>query len=89
MIGKLLSVLGGQGPVHISGFALRGLISPPLAHFGYSILPVSAFLSDARLFPDGRVGTVRGGGSVLSLVALVLAWVGAGAAPLAGLPALL
>jgi arsenite transporter len=86
MFGKLLSALGGQGPILLVVSLGAGLVSPPLAHLGYSLLPVSAFLltlgsfltaglapSEARIRP--------------SLIAIVLVWVGL-ALPLAASAAL-
>jgi arsenite transporter len=44
MVGKLLSALGGQGPILLVISLCAGVFIHPLAHFGYSLLPVSAFL---------------------------------------------
>src|SRR5882757_2210994 len=75
MIVKLLSVLGAQGPVLLVVSLCVGLISHPLAHFGYSILPVSAFLLTLGSFLTAGLAPaevrIRP-----SLVVLVLAWVG-------------
>jgi arsenite transporter len=75
MIGKLLSALGSQGPILLVTSLCVGLVSHPLAHFGYSILPVSAFLLTLGSFLTAGLAPsevrIRP-----SLVALVLAWVG-------------
>jgi arsenite transporter len=75
MIGKLLSVLGAQGPILLVVSLCVGLTSQPIAHFGYSILPASAFLLTLGSFltaglAPSQVNVRR------SLVALVLAWAG-------------
>jgi ACR3 family arsenite transporter len=75
MIGKLLSILGGQGPILLVVSLCAGLTSHPLAHFGYSLLPLSAFLLTLGSFLTAGLAPsevkIRP-----SLVALVLAWVG-------------
>jgi arsenite transporter len=75
MIGKLLSALGEQGPFLLVVSLCMGLISHPLAHFGYSLLPVSAFLLTLGSFLTAGIASaevrIRP-----SLVVLVLAWVG-------------
>jgi ACR3 family arsenite transporter len=75
MIGKLLSALGGQGPALLVASLCVGLISHPLAHFGYGLLPVSAFLLTLGSFLAAGLAPseirIRP-----ALVALALAWVG-------------
>jgi ACR3 family arsenite transporter len=75
MIGKLLSFLGGQGPFLLVFSLCAGLLSHPLAHFGYSLLPVSAFLLTLGSFLTAGLAPseVR---IKPSLIAIVLAWVG-------------
>jgi ACR3 family arsenite transporter len=82
MIGKLLSALGAHGPALLVISLVAGAAINPLAHFGYSILPASAFLLTLGSFLTAGLATsearVR-----LSRLGLVLAWVGF-ALPLAG-----
>jgi ACR3 family arsenite transporter len=77
MFGKFLSTLGGQGPILLVGSLCAGVVSHPLAHFGYGLLPVSAFLLTLGSFltaglapPEVRVRP--------TLIAVVLVWVGLG-----------
>src|ERR1700726_1871702 len=81
-VGKLLSGLGGRGPVLLVVSLGAGVLISPLAHFGYSILPVSAFLLTLGSFLTAGLAPseVR---TRSSLLAIVLAWVGV-ALPLAG-----
>jgi ACR3 family arsenite transporter len=77
IIGKLLSVLGGQGPILLVISLGAGVLSHPLAHFGYELLPVSAFLLTLGSFLTAGLAPseVR---TRVSLIAVVLAWVGIG-----------
>jgi ACR3 family arsenite transporter len=75
IVGKLLSTLGGQGPTLLVISLGAGLLIRPLAHFGYELLPFSAFLLTLGSFltaglapPEAEIR--------LPLMALVLAWVG-------------
>src|SRR5258708_12651338 len=83
-VGKLLSALGGQGPILLVISLCAGIISQPLAHFGYSLLPVSAFLLTLGSFLTPGLAPselkIR-----VSLIGLVLAWAGIGL-PLAPAP---
>src|SRR5258708_39384729 len=76
-VGKLLYALGGQGPILLVISLCAGIISQPLAHFGYSLLPVSAFLLTLGSFLTAGLAPselkIR-----VSLIGLVLAWVGIG-----------
>jgi arsenite transporter len=81
IVGKILSTLGGQGPALLVISLGGGLLIHPLAHFGYDLLPFSAFLLTLGSFltaglapPEAEIRP--------SLMALVLAWVGV-ALPLA------
>src|SRR5260221_7758324 len=82
ILGKLLSALGGQGPILLVISLGAGVSSHPLAHFGYGLLPVSAFLLTLGSFLTAGLAQteVR---TRSSLIAIVLAWVGV-ALPLAG-----
>src|SRR5712671_4033161 len=75
MFGKLLSALGAQGPILLVVSLCAGLIVHPLAHWGYDLLPVSAFLLTLGSFLTAGLSPseaeIR-----LPLMALVLAWVG-------------
>ena len=81
-IGMLLSSLGGQGPVLLALSLGAGVFIHPLAHYGYELLPLSAFLLTLGSFLTAGLAPseVR---SRTSLIAVVLAWVGV-ALPLAG-----
>ncbi|NOJ38408.1 hypothetical protein [Bradyrhizobium australiense] len=74
-VGKILSTLGGQGPTLLVISLCAGLLIHPLAHFGYDLLPVSAFLLTLGSFLTAGLAPsearIR-----LPLIALVLAWVG-------------
>ena len=80
-VGKILSRLGGQGPVLLVISVCAGLLITPLAHFGYDLLPFSAFLLTLGSFLTAGLAPseakIR-----LPLIAIVLAWVGV-ALPLA------
>lgn len=80
-LGKILSTLGGQGPMLLVISLCVGLLIHPLAHFGYDILPFSAFLLALGSFLTAGLAPseaeIR-----LPLMALVVAWVGV-ALPLA------
>jgi hypothetical protein len=80
-VGKILSRLGGQGPALLVISVCAGLLITPLAHFGYDLLPFSAFLLILGSFLTAGLAPseakIR-----LPLMAMVLAWVGV-ALPLA------
>jgi hypothetical protein len=80
-VGKILSWLGGQGPVLLVISVCAGLLINPLAHFGYDLLPFSAFLLTLGSFLTAGLAPsearIR-----LPLIAMVLAWIGV-ALPLA------
>jgi ACR3 family arsenite transporter len=44
IVGIMLSLLGGQGPVLLVASLCLGVIFLPLGDFGYRLLPLSAFL---------------------------------------------
>jgi hypothetical protein len=75
IVGKILSTLGGQGPTLLVIALCAGLVIHPLAHFGYDLLPFSAFLLTLGSFLTAGLAPseakIR-----LPLMALVLAWVG-------------
>jgi arsenite transporter len=75
IVGKILSTLGGQGPTLLVISLCAGLVIHPLAHFGYELLPFSAFLLTLGSFLTAGLAPseakIR-----LPLMALVLAWVG-------------
>jgi ACR3 family arsenite transporter len=81
MVGKLLSALGGQGPILLVISLCAGVLIHPLAHFGYSLLPVSAFLLTLGSFLTAGLAPsevrIR-----ISVIGVVLVWVGV-ALPLA------
>jgi ACR3 family arsenite transporter len=81
MVGKLLCALGGQGPILLVVSLCAGVLSQPLAHFGYSLLPLSAFLLTLGSFLTAGLAPseikMRP-----SLIGVVLVWVGV-ALPLA------
>ena len=74
-VGRILSTLGGQGPTLLVISLGAGLLIHPLAHFGYELLPFSAFLLTLGSFLTAGLAPseakIR-----LPLMALVLAWVG-------------
>lgn len=80
-VGKILSRLGGQGPVLLVISICAGLLITPLAQFGYDLLPFSAFLLTLGSFLTAGLAPsearIR-----LPLIVMVLAWVGV-ALPLA------
>lgn len=43
-VGRILSTLGGQGPMLLVISLCAGLVITPFAHLGYDLLPFSAFL---------------------------------------------
>jgi predicted Na+-dependent transporter len=75
IIGRLLSALGGRGPALLVISLCAGLLIQPLAHFGYDLLPFSAFLLTLGSFLTAGLAPsearIR-----LPLMALVVAWVG-------------
>ena len=82
MVGKSLSTLGGKGPILLVISLAAGVLSHPLAHFGYGLLPVSAFLLTLGSFLTAGLAPTEIK-TRTSLIAVVLAWVGV-ALPLAG-----
>lgn len=74
-VGKILSALGGQGPILLVISLCAGLLIDPLAHLGYEILPFSAFLLTLGSFLTAGLAPseakIR-----LPLTALVVGWVG-------------
>lgn len=87
MFGKLLSALGAQGPILLVVSLCAGLIVHPLAHWGYDLLPVSAFLltlgsfltaglspSEAEIRPSHVVLPLLWTGLVMPLAAAALLW---------------
>jgi len=77
ILGKLLSLLGGQGPILLVISLGAGVLIHPLAHLGYALLPLSAFLLTLGSFLTAGLSPsevkIR-----VSLIAVVLAWVGVG-----------
>src|ERR1700681_2659138 len=77
MIGKLLSALGGKGPILLMMSLCAGVLSHPLAHLGYLLLPVSTFLLTLGSFLTAGLAPSETR-TRTSLIAIVLAWVGVG-----------
>jgi arsenite transporter len=77
IVGIMLSLLGGQGPVLLVASLCLGVIFLPLGDFGYRLLPLSAFLLTLGSFLTASLAPsetkVR-----RWLLAVVLAWVGIG-----------
>src|SRR6266567_3649775 len=76
-VGKLLSAFGGQGPILLVLSLGAGVISHPLAHVGYELLPLSAFLLTLGSFLTAGLAPSEVK-TRASLIAVVLAWVGVG-----------
>src|SRR3954447_3267518 len=74
-VGRILSTLGGQGPMLLVISLCAGLVITPFAHLGYDLLPFSAFLLTLGSFLTAGLAppeaSIR-----LPLLGLVLAWVG-------------
>lgn len=77
MVGKLLSVLGGQGPILLVAALCLGVISHPLGDLGYRLLPISAFLLTLGSFVTAGLAPSETK-THNWLLAVVLAWVGIG-----------
>ena len=75
IVGKILSTLGGQGPTLLVIALCAGLVVHPLGHFGYDLLPFSAFLLTLGSFLTAGLAPSEAN-IRLPLMALVLAWVG-------------
>jgi ACR3 family arsenite transporter len=74
-VGRILSTLGGQGPMLLVISLCAGLVITPFARFGYELLPFSAFLLTLGSFLTAGLAPAEA--SIrLSLMGLVLAWVG-------------
>ncbi len=74
-VGRILSTLGGQGPMLLVISLCAGLVITPFAHLGYDLLPFSAFLLTQGSFLTA--GLAPSEASIrLPLLGLVLAWVG-------------
>lgn len=73
--GRILSTLGGQGPILLVLSLCAGLLITPFARFGYDLLPFSAFLLTLGSFLTAGLAPTEG--SIrLPLISLVLGWVG-------------
>lgn len=74
-VGRILSTVGGQGPILLVVSLCAGLLIAPFARVGYDLLPFSAFLLTLGSFLTAGLAPsearIR-----LPLVALVLGWVG-------------
>jgi arsenite transporter len=77
ILGKLLSLLGGQGPILLVISLGAGVLIHPLAHLGYELLPLSAFLLTLGSFLTAGLSPSEVK-TRASLIAVVLAWVGVG-----------
>src|SRR5258708_36734403 len=77
MVGKLLSALGGQGPILLVLSLGVGVISHQLAQFGYELLPVSAFLLTLGSFLTAWLAPSEAR-TPTPLIALWLGWGGVG-----------
>src|SRR5258708_40337848 len=77
MVGKLLSALGGQGPILLVLSLGVGVISHQLAQFGYELLPVSAFLLTLGSFLTAGLAPSEARARTPH-IAPVLAWGGVG-----------
>src|SRR5260370_16626670 len=74
-VGRILSTLGGQGPMLLVISLGAGLVIAPFARFGYELLPFSAFLLTLGSFLTAGLAPAEA--SIrLPLLGLVLAWVG-------------
>src|SRR3954454_21479159 len=74
-VGRILSTLGGQGPMLLVISLCAGLVITPFAHLGYDLLPFSAFLLTLGSFlTAGLVPPLDRLRSLL--MGVVLAWVG-------------
>jgi hypothetical protein len=74
-VGRILSTLGGQGPTLLVISLCAGLLISPLAHIGYDLLPLSAFLLTLGSFLTAGLAPSEAG-IRLPLMAVVLVWVG-------------
>jgi arsenite transporter len=76
-IGKVLTVLGAQGPILLVISLIAGAVSAPLANVGYALLPVAAFLLTLGSFLTAGLASfetrIRP-----THVTLVLIWLGLG-----------
>jgi arsenite transporter len=77
ILGKLLSLVGGQGPILLVISLGAGVLVHPLAHLGYELLPLSAFLLTLGSFLTAGLSPSEVK-TRASLIAVVLAWVGVG-----------
>jgi arsenite transporter len=76
-LGYLLSTLGGNGPILLVASLIAGVASSDLAHGGYYLLPVSAFLLTLGSFLAAGLAPSEIKTSP-SLFGIVLAWLGVG-----------
>jgi ACR3 family arsenite transporter len=74
-VGSLLSLLGGHGPVLLVLALCAGAASRPLAHFGHSLLPVSAFLLTLGSFLTAAFASSEAN-TRAPVIGVVLVWVG-------------
>jgi arsenite transporter len=81
-LGKVLSVLGAQGPILLVISLVAGALSAPLAYAGYTLLPVAAFLLTLGSFLTASLASFETKMRPIHM-ALVLTWLGLGI-PLAG-----
>jgi ACR3 family arsenite transporter len=77
MVGKMLSVLGGQGPILLVAALCLCVLSHPLGDLGYRLLPISAFLLTLGSFVTAGLAPSETK-THNWLLAVVLAWVGIG-----------
>lgn len=74
-VGRILSTLGGQGPMLLVISLCAGLVITPFAHLGYDLLPFSAFLLTLGSFLTAGLAPSEASIRPL-LMGVVLAWVG-------------
>lgn len=74
-VGRILSTFGGQGPLLLVISLCAGLLIAPFAHFGYELLPFSAFLLTLGSFLTAGLAPPERG-IRLPLIGLVLVWIG-------------
>lgn len=76
-LGQALGALGGYGPVLLVLSLVAGALSPILSHAGYVLLPLSAFLLTLGSFLTAGLSPAEKGVR-LSVIVVVLLWVGVG-----------
>ncbi|MGY4629131.1 hypothetical protein [Bradyrhizobium sp. USDA 4486] len=77
IVGRMISLIGGQGPILLVAALCFGVISHPLGDLGYRLLPVSAFLLTLGSFLTAGLAPSETK-SPNWLLAVVIAWVGIG-----------